>query len=155
MKPVLLLVAMLCVSASAYSQDSRPQRELTFERGNEVRGERPGPGSVHAGTDHGGARESGGNQQGPSRVNSSIQAAREEVQRLLALIDDPVNGPLIANNPDLQQAHLKALREAMAYVRMLEDRERSDVVAREAAAREAAARETGSRAQRREGHDHP
>lgn len=137
-KVLLLLVSILCVSASAHAQSNVERIEF---KGMEIKVERPRPEP-----DQGGARESEKSRQEPSRVKSPLEAAREERQRLLALIDDPIMGPAIANDPNLQQDHLNRLREAMAYVRMLEDKERSAAAATEAAARgEAAARERAAR----------
>jgi len=66
MKKLLLLVSILCVSASTYAQ-GRAEREITFERGETSIVERSRSDKPRPDIDHGSARESGGNRQGPVR----------------------------------------------------------------------------------------
>lgn len=144
MKPVLVLVALLCFSASTYAQAERVDARVEFPD-HEITIDRSHPDNSRPDADHSGAHDSRGNQQPQSKNKTPLQAAREEMEDLQALINDPVNGPILANNPDLQKEYLNKLRDATAYFRELEAKERRDAAAREAWARDAAAKEAAAR----------
>lgn len=127
MKKLMLLMLILCLSASVYAQSGGKVERITFEGMRiDIDRSRPDPDHSRDRNDRSVAAS-----KGRVRVKTPLEAAREEVQRLLSLADDPLHGPFIANNPGIRAQHLKNLEAAMVHVRMLEDQARRAETARQ------------------------